>query len=334
MRRIVWFLLIAGVAWSAWWGVTAFGMRSGILTWFEERRAEGWQAELNDVELGGWPLAINAELEEPALADPETGAAFFTRSLTLSAATWWPGYVTLRLPDDGVTLASPEASALLITAGAQARLRLRPGPALQLESMEADADSWGVTSDPGDLASGGPLIASLVQNPDDPRAYTLRFDASALRPGSVLRDALFVPEDWPVTFDVLTVDADIAFDRPWDVSALEDARPQPRHIQLERAEAVWGDLQVRFAADLDVDAGGVPEGTLSVQVRNWRDIIALAERAGSLPAALVPQITRTLETFAGLSGNPSALDVELSLSNGLISLGFIPVAPAPRLILR
>ena len=72
MRRIVWLLLIAGILWSAWWGVTAFGIRTGIYTWFEERRTEGWQAELADVGLSGWPLNVTADIAAPALADPGT----------------------------------------------------------------------------------------------------------------------------------------------------------------------------------------------------------------------------------------------------------------------
>ena len=334
MRRIVWLLLIAGILWSAWWGITAFGIRTGIYTWFEERRTEGWQAELADVGLSGWPLNVTADIAAPALADPGTGVAFSASALTLSAAAWWPGYITLSLPDDSIALAGPEGRAQLTTSAAIAGLRLHPGTALELERMQADAENWGITGDAGDLLSGGPLTASMVQDQNDPRAYAMNFDASAVRPGSVLRDALFVPADWPVTFDALRLSGDVAFDRAWDITSVEDARPQPRRVRLERAEAIWGDLQIRFAADLTVDAEGVPEGPLSVQVRNWRDIIALAERAGTLPPALVPQVTRTLETFAGLSGNTDALDLDLTLSGGLFSLGFIPLGPAPRLILR
>ncbi|WP_300036497.1 DUF2125 domain-containing protein [uncultured Roseobacter sp.] len=334
MRRIVWITLVAAGLWSVWWGITAFGLRNSIDTWFEERRAEGWQAELSGIGLSGWPLSVIAALQTPVLADPDTGAAFSAPGLTFTAAAWWPGYVTLKLPDDGVTLASPEGRAQLTTVDATAGLRLRPGAALELEQLAAEAAGWGITIAAGDLASGGPLTAVMEQSPETAASYSLSFDAAAFRPGSVLRDALFVPADWPVTFDALRLDADITFDRPWGISALEEARPQPRDIHLERAEAVWGDLLIRFAADLTVDGGGIPEGSLSIQVRNWRDIITLAARAGTLPPALVPQITRTLETFAGLSGNPDALDLDLTLSGGLVSLGFIPIGPAPRLILR
>jgi hypothetical protein len=85
---------------------------------------------------------------------------------------------------------------------------------------------------------------------------------------------------------------------------------------------------------LDVDADGNPTGTLSLQARNWREMLAVAEASGSLPQQIRPQVERALGLLASASGNPDAIDVTLTLANGTVSLGFLPLAPAPQLILR
>jgi hypothetical protein len=41
-----------------------------------------------------------------------------------------------------------------------------------------------------------------------------------------------------------------------------------------------------------------------------------------------------LQALANASGGPNSIDVTVTAANGFLSLGFIPIAPAPRLILR
>ncbi|MEM6374112.1 MAG: DUF2125 domain-containing protein [Pseudomonadota bacterium] len=126
----------------------------------------------------------------------------------------------------------------------------------------------------------------------------------------------------------------MTFDRPWDRRALEDRRPQPTRIDVEAAEARWGDLRLRFAAALDVDDRGVPTGTVNLRADNWPVMLDLAQAAGFLDARARPQVEGVLARLAGLGGSPDALDVQLNFAAGLVAVGFIPVGPAPRLRLR
>jgi hypothetical protein len=63
-------------------------------------------------------------------------------------------------------------------------------------------------------------------------------------------------------------------------------------------------------------------------------MLSLAEAAGALPGGIASQIERGLSALAGLSGNPNAIDVELTFKDGRMSFGILPLGPAPRLILR
>ncbi|WP_298973939.1 DUF2125 domain-containing protein [uncultured Roseobacter sp.] len=334
MRRFIWLAVLAAVGWSIWWTVATLGLVRGIDGWFAARQSEGWQAETSAIAFEGYPFDILLTLKDPALADPETGVAFEASALTLQAKLWAPGSMTLGLPDDPILLANPEDRYRLLTQKGQARLSVKTNAALELEDMMAAADAWLLSRDAGDLLSGGASEAAVQQDAEDPATYQFDLNVDALRPGEVMRDTLFIPEDWPVNFDRLTVQARVHFDRPWDVTALEVSRPQPRRIVINEAEAIWGELRLRFAAGLEVDEVGNASGTVNVQARNWRAMLTLAETGGVLPSALKPQIEQALSTFAGLSGNPEALDLTLTLREGFVSLGFLPLGQAPRLILR
>lgn len=332
MTRLLGGLLILALAWSGWWWFAANGLERSLSVWLEQRRAIGWQADVRTIETDGFPLKIAALLEAPALADPQTGVAVQASRLRVEAPVYWPGYATLIFPTDAIVVATPLGRWRLVASGAQADLRLRPGAALEVERMALTSGPWAVSDTDGETLRADGLNVTAQQIAE--AQFDLSVLAPSLRPGAAVRDRLRVPEDWPLTFDAFALDMEVTFDRPWDRRAIEERRPQPRQIVIRTASAEWGELQIRAAANLDVDEDGIPTGTLSLQARNWRDMLTLAETAGVLSEGLRAQAERGFATLAGLTGNPDAIDVQLNFAGGLVAVGFIPIGPAPQLILR
>ncbi|MEL6452193.1 MAG: DUF2125 domain-containing protein [Pseudomonadota bacterium] len=332
MRKLIWVIALVPLAWCAWWFAAQTGLHSTVEAWFEERRAEGWQAELGALEGGGFPVALRAGLRDVALADPDTGVAVETAALDIAAPAWWPGDVTVALEDGPILLASPLGRSTLVMEDGVMALNLHPGTALELEAMGWTAGAWHVRDGDAVQVSADSLTLTMTQR--DGAAYALVAEARAFAPGAAARAALRLSDSLPQAFDSLALRADVTFDRPWDRRALSAQRPQPRAIDLHLAEARWGDLRINVAADLVVDGAGVPEGTLALQAENWPAMLDLAEAAGVLPAALRGQAEGVLGMLAGASGSRDTLDVELSLRGGAVYLGFLPLGPAPRLRLR
>lgn len=334
MRRLIWLMVVLALSWSGWWVFVANSMRGGIEQWFSDRRAEGWQAETADTRLSGYPTSIDILLDRPALADPDTGVAFETPSMRLSAPAWWPGHMTVALPEQAMRVATPRTRHEVSAEAATAVLRLRPRSDLQVQEMDVGAGRWDITSPEGTVWGAEALTLNVRQDETKPELYAFVANAPNFTPGGVPRRQLRIPQDWPIAFDSLKLEALIRFDRPFDRRTLEDVRPQPRRIDLSVAEAAWGSLSLRSAAALDVSEDGRLTGEWSLQARNWQDILTVAENAGSLPSQLRPQLDNILAALARGSGNPDAIDVTLTLRNGQIFLGFIPLGQAPRVILR
>ncbi|WP_299043428.1 DUF2125 domain-containing protein [uncultured Tateyamaria sp.] len=332
MRKVMWIVAVAALAWCGWWWVASAGLRGAVITWFDARAAEGWQADLQEVAGGGFPLTLRAGLRDVALADPQAGLALRTQALDISAPAWWPGDVTVTLDDDPILIASPLGRSTLIMQDGAMVLNLHPGTALELEALGWTAGPWQVRDGDGVQAQAGDLTLTMVQT--DGAQYALTAEANAFSPGTAARRGLRLPDSFPDAFDSLQVQADITFDTPWDRRALDQRRPQPRIIKLRLAEAIWGDLQFNLSADLTVDAQGVPAGTVAIQAENWRTMLDLAENAGALPSQLRAQADTVLQALANASGGADTLDVDLAVRDGTLRLGFIPLLPAPRLILR
>ncbi|MEO0380260.1 MAG: DUF2125 domain-containing protein [Pseudomonadota bacterium] len=332
MRKLLIAVVFMGAVWSAWWWAASSALQGGITTWFDARVADGWQAELGDISGGGFPFELRASLSDIAVADPDAGLAMQTDDLIVIAPAYWPGDVTLLLDEGPILLASPLGRSTLTMQDGTMALNLHPGTALELEKLGWTSGAWQLQDDAGTQIEAETLALTMTQT--TAATYDFNAQASALAPGEPTRARLRLPDTFPRAFDSLMLHATVTFDRPWDRRALSTARPQPRQIRLHLAEAKWGDLNLNFAADLSVDSAGVPDGNVSIQAENWRAMLDLAQASGTLPEALRGRAENVLQVLAGASGNPDTLDVDLTLRDGGIFLGFLPIGPAPRLILR
>lgn len=334
MRRLIWIFLFFAILWCAWWATFGWGLSTALATWFDERRAEGWQADYSSLDLTGFPTRVEADMTDVILADTSSSLVMNLPNLRIGAPTYWPGDVTLTLPNTPIEFVSPEGRASLQVLDGAADLELHPGPMLELEGISAIAKEWTLHSGTRTVLSANNLALTMDQNATIPEAYQFIAEVSDLRPGEIPRTTLGLPDDWPLTFETLTVNGNVTFDKPWDITALEISRPQPRIINLALAEAVWSDLRVFFAAELTIDEAGTPTGTVNIQAENWQVMLDFAERSGALPSALRQQAEKGLSSFARFSGDPTALDLQLNLQGGFMFIGFVPVGSAPKIILR
>lgn len=331
MRRLLWIVSLIAVIWFGYWAAASWSLRGAIATWLEARQAEGWQADAQ-LETSGFPASIGVLMSDLALADPATGLAINASTLGIEGRAIWPADITVTLPPDAITIATPQGRGTMTMQDAAMRLDTYPGTALELAELDLSGANWSVNSPQGEAVRAASLTLRMTHTGGT--TYAFKAEAPGIAPGDATRARLRIPAQWPAVFDVAKAEAQVRFDRAWDRRALEDARPQPTRIDLSLAEARWGDLRLRLAAALDVNEEGVPAGTVNLQADNWPVMLDLATDAGLLDPRARPQIEAGLTRLARLNGNSEALDVQLNLAAGLIAVGIIPVGPAPRLVIR
>lgn len=318
---------------SGWWWVATASLQNSLSDWLDARRTEGWQADVGTMSRGGFPLRIASTLTDTALADPETAAALNIPQITLSTPIYWPGHATLTLPAEQIVLSTPQGTVTVSSDGAEAALRLHPGTTLQLEALHGASTNVSFDLVEGQIFSIQTLKAD-VQQGMKPETYNIDLAATGFAPGSVIRQALRLPAAWPDAFETLVADMTVTFDRPWDRSAVEDQRPQPRALKVDQIAAAWADLSITFGANLQIAPGGIASGTAQLQARNWQRMLDLASASGTLSPQMRPQAENFLNLLSGLSGNAETLDVEITIDRGQMRMGFIPLGTAPRIILR
>lgn len=338
MKRLLIGTAVVGALGAIAWGGGAMVSERAATRWLDDRQADGWVAEASDISVSGFPLQFVTELRDLELADPETGLAWSVASLEFRQDVLRLDRIEARWPA-GQIIASPYERLTVSDVGMEglhlnAALDVQPTNRFALDYAQADTGPLQVVSSAGWQTqwAQGSLILQRVE--DTETTYDILALATAMAPPEAWRARLDPAGVLPAIMERAEVRATATFDAPWDMDAIEVARPQFTALQIDDVSMRWGDMLFRATGDLQVTAGGVPEGDLAVRAENWRAMVDLASNAGVVPDRLRGTAEAMLEVLAGLSGSEENIDATLSFSNGRVFLGPLPIGPAPSLRLR
>lgn len=336
MRKLIYIIILAVLAWGGYWFVGATALESGLGAWFEQRRAEGWQADYTSLKTRGFPNRFDTTIQGLDLADTTSGLAWSAPFFQVFALSYQPGHIVAIWPQQQ-TIATPEQTLTIAADNMRASVVFNETTDLNLNRTSFVLEGLSLQSTQGwnsQLQSGQLAMRQLAETAPATAAYQVDFHATGLTPASEFirkfRNIDFLTD----TIQGVDIDANISFDAPWDRFSIERARPQITHIDLELLRANWGQLDLRLAGSLQVDASGVPTGQITVKAKNWREMVALAHQAGLIPDAILPSLESSLSFLATLSGDKNTLDTPLTFRNGYVAFGPIPLGPAPNLHLR
>jgi hypothetical protein len=330
MRRIIWLMAILAVLWSGCWALMSWGLSRGADFWLTNMRAEGWQAEVSSITSGGFPARARVSLNNLILEHDRTGVTLTAPLAEMNIPVPWPGNVTINIPAADLLLVPLSGG----VEAAQAHLYIAPTPSLPLGEIRLQSGPWRINTHPDAPFKAQGTVARIVKTEGD-ATYRATLVVNELSPGGAMRAVLGVEEDWPRAFEVLDVDITATLDRPLDRHLADGITPQPRRVQIDRAEAIWGPLRIAIQGAVDIDAEGIPEGALRLELRSWERLLDLAEQGGALPPEIRQQANIMFRLLSNSgAGGPENLDLQLRFEEGQMYLGEIRLRSAPRIILR
>jgi hypothetical protein len=326
MRAIFTVVAVLAVAWCGYWFIGARFVTQAAEAALVQARAQGLRAGAEDLTVHGFPNRFDLTVTAPDLADPVSGFGWTAPFVQIFALTYRPWHVIAAFAPEQQIITP--AGLFTLTAGKlQASLRARPTRALPLDRFTL------IGSDLTLLAPGGSSLAT-----PELRLATRDLDGTGLRHEIGLEvtglapDPVLLPEGTglPAVLDRLHLDADLTFSAPIDRKAPQ-TRPELTGISLHEGLLIWGDLALHAKGDLVPDAAGLAEGSLTLRATNWQRLLPAMEAAGLVKPEVVPTWTRMLTVMAQQSGDPAVIDLTVRFSAGRISLGPLPLGPAPRL---
>jgi hypothetical protein len=331
-RSVVKILFLGAALWAGWWAISTTGLQRGLTAWMEAPRSSGVQITTQQITRAGFPLRIETALQSIAIISADGQSSLNIPEAIVSAPVYWPGHAQVAVPAGKVGIASQPSAITLSHEGGEAAVRLRPNTDLTLQSARIIIASPRLDLVEGRIAGSRAVQAFVVQR-DTAAQYHFDFNAIDLTAGSVLRQAMRLPNAWPVMFEHFDAAGYMMLDRPLDRGARAGNRPQPIALKIDSARAVWGEIGLEFAADVTVAAGGILTGTATLRADNWRKMLDLAQNAGTLTEQTRAQIESALTLLSGMSDGGNSLDAQITITDGQMRLGFFPLGPAPRLVI-
>jgi len=321
MRLAITLLAGLALAWAGAWLVAARVVERAAETWLAEQAAAGRLADHEAVSVGGFPGRLDLTVEGLRLGDP-WGVVWEVPQVALALGAGRPDRVRAGLEGRqrlimGAQALEVEADRLegAVRVGGR-ELALREG-ALQVEALRLEA-------------GGGPGTLGLRTLGLETAAEAGAEERQRLRLG--LRDLVLAgPDGRPLApLERLDLTATVLFDAPLDRHAAVRG-VQPQELVLEALSLVWAGAEVQAGGRLEIGADGFPEGRIGVEVAGWRPLLDMAVTLDLLRPELAPTWERVLETLEAAGDRPGVLPLALVFSRGRVSLGPLPLGPAPRL---
>ncbi|SMX22951.1 DUF2125 domain-containing protein [Boseongicola aestuarii] len=333
MGRLIVVVLVASLGWMAWWAFGSSALDRALTAWVDERRSEGWAADVADIDVAGFPNRFDTTLSDIRFADPETGVAWSAPFLQLLALAYKPHQVIAVLPNEH-RLSTPLQTLDLSHDQARGSIFMQPSPSLPLDRSTIIIEALSVGSTLGWTARLDEGRFATEQIPARANAHRIGAELLGFHPPQEVLAILDPAGLLPRTVERMRFDADIGFTAPWDRGAIEIARPQIVRIDLNDLSAEWGSVTFRAAGALDVDARGTPTGEISIKAVDWRRLLQMFVASGMVGENVAPTIETALEFLAALKGPSDTIDADLSLRSGRVFLGPIPLGDAPKIVIR
>ncbi len=323
MRGLIAVVLVAALAWGAYWFVGSRAVERGVDAWFAAQTAEGRVAEREAVKVQGFPNRFDLTVTAPRLYDPQTGYGWEAPFVQLLSLSYQPWKIIAAFPSEQI-VTTPLQDLTVTSAKLQASAALAPSSPIGVSRMTLVGDGVGVRSSLGWTAAAQTLRFATRTVSDDGREHEIGFEALEVAPDAALLAAL---PDLPPTLSRIHLDAIVGFS-----PISEDGAPAPvSGVDLKEVLITWGDIALYGKGRVAANADGLGEGRIDFRLTNWRKILPLAVATGAISAETLPTWERALTLLAAQSGNGDDLDLPLTMQNGRMSLGPLPLGPAPRL---
>jgi hypothetical protein len=330
MRKLLFLLVTLTVLWSGYWLVGSSVIQRAATDWIAAQAANGVTAETSSLSVSGFPNRFDLTANDIRFADPASGIGWQAPFVQVFAMTWKPWHIIAALPpEQRVTLPGQEIT--VSSEGLRASIRARPTLDVPLAMAIVESGPLSVTSSLGWTHGLDRAVLSLGAATGAPGAYDIAADIAGLAPDPALLRQIAPEGGLPAEISEVRLRATATLSAPLD-RHLGKTHPRLVSVTLSGLEIDWGKVVLTAEGSIAPDDQGLASGRINFTIANWRTVMPILVASGTVR----PQLARTAETMleglARQTGDPEVLKIPLTLQDGWMSFGPIPLGPAPLLM--
>lgn len=342
MRKLLILLLIGSALWSGYWFAGSSAIRSAAEQWFADQTRAGMVAENTALSVAGFPNRFDLTVMDVRLADPQSGFGWQAPFAQIFAMTWKPWHIIAALPPEQV-VTTPDEKITLKSDGMMASFRARPTTDLPLAAVIVESGAFTATSTTGWTAKALRAVASIKsaeavadeagvdQVMLDANTYIMTVDIAELAPDPAAMAAIVAEAGLPPVIDAIRILGSAQLTAPLD-RHIGNSIVTPVVLKLDSLLIRWGELKLDASGSLTPDAAGFAEGRIEFEVTNWPMLMPILVATGTIKPELSQTVENMLGALAKETGDPDVLKLPLVLNEGRMSLGPLPLGPAPMLL--
>lgn len=330
MRWLLALILGAAVLWGGYWFVGSRAIERGTVAWFA---GQDGMAQASAVSVAGFPNRFDLTVTEPEIFDPRSGLGWQAPFFQLFALSYRPHHLIAVWPQTQ-TIVTPMETLQLTADRMRASLVLVPGRALQVDRTALVAEALSIDATPAFegltqpwLVEMGELRLASRQVAGQPERLDLGLEITGFTPDTRLAQTA----DLPGPMEQLLIEARVTLDQPVVLTATTP--PLPEAFEVRNIFARWNGAELRGNGTVKVGTDGTLTGRIDFQADDWRKILALAVTLGLIRPELAPTWEAGLQMLAQQEEPDSRIALPLVFNRGAVSLGPLPLGPAPRLVL-
>jgi hypothetical protein len=184
------------------------------------------------------------------------------------------------------------------------------------------------TSSQGWTHAADKAVLSLGAAAGNPNAYDIAADIAGLAPDPSLLQRLAPEGGLPPAITEIRLRATATLTAPLDRHAGE-TKPRLASLALSDLAVTWGEVALTAEGSIGPDDQGLAAGRINFTIANWRRVMPLLVASGTVRPQLARTVETMLEGLAKQTGDPEVLKIPLTMQEGWMSLGPIPLGPAP-----
>ena len=325
MRKLTFLVVILAALYGGYWFFGSRAIENSARQGLVDLQADGWDVRYSDLSTAGFPSRFDTTVTDLSLRSPDGLTGWNGPFVQVFALSYQPNKVIAALPQDFVlTVAGDDyafTSDRLRASGA-----VRANSALALADITLEADQLAVSSARLGQITLNRGLAALRAVRDMPNRYDTYLELNDL----ARETPLLVRDRLPDRLERFVFDGAMTFDRPLDRHGFDGTGPEPalREVDLRNMALDVADMSLTASGQLTVDALGVPDGRITFRTAQWRQLIDYLVVAGVIEPGMRRTVTNVAQAMAAGGGE---LALPLSFQNGFMSIGPLPLGPAPRL---
>lgn len=322
LRAVTIAICLGAAVYGGYWAFAANTAKQATTNAIANARALGYQISYSALKLRGFPSRLDQTATDLSVTFPDGQSGFDMAWMQAMALSYRPNKVIVAVPD---TFDLRLGNQVIGVGNSDMKASVDVGLdlALPLERLVIEGHDLQFSAQGGQMTSDGLLIA-LRPAPQAQAGQHLYDIYGELRDIALPADlAARLGENglMPAAVDGLRMTATAEFTQALSVKAA----PVLQEVAITDASVNWGSAGLALSGRLRPDAQGRATGQIDVTLRNWSELLNLAQAAGLLSADQQRMIAQGLQ----LIGGGAELTAPITLEGGQMRLGFLPLGPAP-----